>query len=215
MERLAAELAARQAIQESLGARQMTEHERQSFKEKSKEDSIREAIRRANFPASAKVRVPNAAWDETLAYVEAGLLKPSIFAFGGPPGRGKTEMAYWCALSVLRQQEGFKPQYETASWLFARIRSTNQSAAKETEFEVLNGYLFPTILVIDEIGMAKGTDFEYTSLNTLLCRRYDMGKRTIVISARESFDGTFDPAVLSRMNQSGGIIPFDWGSFRK
>jgi len=183
-----------------------------------KEEKLQAAIKASKFPLTAKARIQHPDWDDALTWCEGVLSSgASLLAFVGPPGRGKTAMAYWASVFVLKRREGASAAWETASWLFARMRSTNQSAAKETEFDVMNAYLAYTILTIDEVGMGKGTDFEYQSLNTLICRRYDAGKKTIIISAkdRNSLDTVIDPAGHSRMNQCGGVVEFDWETFRK
>lgn len=174
-------------------------------------------IHAAGFPSRAKIRNPHEDWDSKLKTAVELLKKPAIFGIVGSPGRGKSALGFRIAEAFSQKSPSSSLKYITAPMLYARIRSTNQSAAKETEYDVIEAMNRFGLLVIDEAGMGKGTDFERQTLNVIACKRYDDERPTVIISAgsEDEFNALLDAATHSRMSQCGGLIVCDWESFRK
>jgi hypothetical protein len=142
--------------------------------------------------------------------------KPGIAVLTGIPGTGKSLMAYALAFSRVHRGATVAPRYEAFGFICARLRSVYQPAATENELGVLNDLTAPGLLVIDEFFMRRDTALELHALPLLLCRRYDRGRHTILISVEDvdRLAGALDGSIQSRMEESGGYVRLDWPSFR-
>lgn len=129
----------------------------------------------------------------------------NLFIFGSV-GNGKTMLAVATA-------HNFAPYYSVAVWgvvdLFTTIRASFNSY-NNTERPDLKR---PEILVLDDIGKSKASDFVYEELYNLVNYRWEQGKTTIftsnhgalVAAQKVSPDQDNAHALLSRM-ASGDVI---------
>jgi DNA replication protein DnaC len=84
---------------------------------------------------------------------------------------------------------------------------------------ILSGLITPSLLVLDEIGVSKETpsDFELTTIFTIINGRYEQMRPTVIIS---NLDGKSLPSAMGercvdRLREGGVIvIPFEWESQR-
>jgi len=70
--------------------------------------------------------------------------------------------------------------WTTAPELLANIRNTYNSKAKETELEVMRRYSEVGLLLIDDLGAEKKTDYSLATFYTILSNRINHMKFTIV-----------------------------------
>jgi len=73
------------------------------------------------------------------------------------------------------------------------------------------------LLVLNEIGRSKGSEFENNILFDLLDYRLELKKQTILISgmALEDLQALFGMALSDRVYSSCSVVCFDWQSYRK
>jgi DNA replication protein DnaC len=106
--------------------------------------------------------------------------------------------------------------YRTAGGIMTDIRGT-YDGGEGSEFEILRSLRIPKLLIIDEVGATKATDFEQATLFRIINARYEANLPTIVVS---NLDVTELPAVMGersfdRLRENGGIaIKFEWASAR-
>jgi DNA replication protein DnaC len=107
-------------------------------------------------------------------------------------------------------------RYAKAMDFFLEVRASFRKDGA-TELEVLQKFVRPRVLVVDALEEPAETPFEDRLLAHLLDRRYDDCKDTILISNQtpEDFDRAVGPSVVSRLNETGGKIVCNWGSFRE
>lgn len=134
----------------------------------------------------------------------------------GKTGTGKTHLS--CAvLRALAFEHGVCGKYCTAYRAVQEIRASYKSS-DVTELQVLKEFIRPDLLVLDEIGVQYGTDFEQLLLFSLLNGRYEELKPTIVISnlSLEEVIHYLGDRVYDRLRENGGgVLAFDWGSWRQ
>lgn len=160
-----------------------------------------------------KLKVPGVErWEKAMValneYVDAG----SIAALLGPRGVGKTQMAT-CAIHYVRFG-GRSAQYTTAMGFFSKLKDC--FASDERTQVVLGRFEMPYLLVLDEIEVRSGSQWETDMLTHLVDRRYGALKPTIIISnmTADAFRTTMPESIVSRITEGGGIVTCGWESFR-
>lgn len=101
----------------------------------------------------------------------------------GPVGTGKTHLA--CAMANALAGQLRTVLYCTALELVTLVRSSWRRDAEGSEFEVYAGFAEPQLLIIDEIGVQSGSDFERMVLTAVVDLRSRACLPTVVISNLE------------------------------
>jgi DNA replication protein DnaC len=129
-------------------------------------------------------------------------------------GTGKTTLATAAARHVCEQ--GASAVFQRAAFLLSRIRASFQRDAKENEHGIISQLLKPRLLVLDEMGERKESEWEGQVLNNLLCARHDEGRDSILIANQDAatFTAAVGESIADRMREAGGVIEFQWPSFR-
>jgi len=167
-----------------------------------------------------------AKFHEVAPKIEGG----AILIFCGERGTGKTRMAYELAkdcrfvkLPPMRQTiaghemtVNRKAIYTTAMMLFIRLRASYRNNSPESELDIMRELSDASLVVIDELQERGETEFENQKITAILDARYQRGFPTILISnlARADFLKSVSPSVLSRIQENGGFVAFNWKSYR-
>lgn len=143
------------------------------------------------------------------------LLKTGLFcALIGGNGRGKTQIAVDLMLGL--SDDLVASEYTTAMGFFSDVKSAYGPSAPMTESEMLETYCRPRFLVIDEFEKRSDNAWANQLIFELLNRRYGMMRDTLIISNLDlaRFQAFVGDALVSRMNEVGGVIECNWDSFR-
>ena len=135
--------------------------------------------------------------------------------FVGKPGTGKTHLAIGIALEIIKQQRS--PVFVTVQRLIRRVKDSWHTK-NETESEVVDVFASPDLLILDEVGVQFGSEFEKQMLFDVLNERYEKLKPSILLSniPREQLSDYLGERVTDRLRENGGkMIGFDWDSYRK
>lgn len=142
--------------------------------------------------------------------------RSALVGLTGTRGVGKTQLAvklmnHFC-------ERGYDALYVRAYELFTRFKSAysnDRNAPREQD--VIWQHVTPSLLVIDELQVRTESDWENTTLTTLLDMRYSEERRTLIISnlTAEAFGASVGASVVSRMNETGFLLQCEWPSFRK
>jgi DNA replication protein DnaC len=124
-------------------------------------DSLREAHRKARV------------FIDKFPVVDKGLL------FHGAHGVGKTHLATAILKDVIRTRGARAYFYETRE-LLKLVRDTYNSSVDETEMDVLRPVLEADLLVLDDVGAEKTSEWVQETLGLVVNTRYSEGRPTIL-----------------------------------
>ena len=135
--------------------------------------------------------------------------------FVGKVGTGKTHLAVGIALSIMQQQRS--PVFVTVQRLIRKVKDSWRTK-EETESDVIDAFASPDLLILDEVGVQFGSEFEKQLLFDVLNERYEKPKTTDLLSniPSEQLSDCLGERVMDRLRENGGsLIGFNWDSYRK
>ena len=169
-----------------------------------KTDSLKKALRLAgefnhNFPA-----------------VDRGLL------LTGPVGVGKTHLA----VSIIKglTERGFPCLFYEFGSLLKEIQDSYNSNTRSSELAVLNPVLTAELLVLDELGASKPTDWVRDTLAHIINTRYNENRFTIFTTnypderpsdGKETLEDRIGVRVRSRIFEMCQTVPIEGEDYRK
>ncbi|QIQ73213.1 ATP-binding protein [Pseudomonas coronafaciens] len=161
------------------------------------------------------------AWNVATGFVEAfaeNYQTGRCVMLLGQVGTGKTHLATAMLQQVIRYfgNQGVTGLYVTAGGIIRSVKETFGSQAK-TESQVYADLIGPHLLVIDEVGLQAGTDFERQVLFEVINGRYEQLKPTIIVSNLSITDlkVSMGDRAVDRLRDRGGLVcVFRWPSAR-
>jgi DNA replication protein DnaC len=142
--------------------------------------------------------------------------------FVGPPGIGKTHLA----VAVLRQvvqTSGARGIFYDTRELLRVIRSTYDPVVRATEVQVLQPVIAADLLVLDDLGAEKTSEWVEETLNFIVNERYSQRRATIFTTNYEEKEDRDDPNSLlgrvgfrmhSRLYEMCEFLEFEGADFR-
>jgi len=168
-------------------------------------ETLEEAQRRAQKLADA------------FPVVERGLF------FLGDPGVGKTHLA----VAVLKQvvlTRGARGLFYDTRDLLKMIRGTYNAVVKATELEVLRPIMEADLLVLDDLGAEKTSEWVEETLNLIVNTRYNERRVTVFTSNYQDIPDDTDPNTLlsrigsrmrSRLHEMCEFVSMDGADYRE
>ena len=135
--------------------------------------------------------------------------------FVGKPGTGKTHLAVGIALQIMVKHTVL---FTTVQRAIRRVKDTWTKGSEESETDAINSIAFPDLLIMDEVGVQFGSEFERQVMFDILNERYEKRKPSILLSniAPGELGPYLGDRVTDRLREDGGkMIAFDWESYRR
>jgi DNA replication protein DnaC len=141
----------------------------------------------------------------------------------GPPGVGKTHLA----VAVLRQvilTRGARGIFYDTRDLLRVIRSTYDATNQVAELDILKPVMEADMLVLDDLGAEKTSEWVEETLNHIVNARYSAQRTTLFTSNYEDKPDTTDPDSLlfrigyrmrSRLHEMCEPVELDGGDYRQ
>ncbi|MDO8836926.1 MAG: ATP-binding protein [Vicinamibacterales bacterium] len=141
----------------------------------------------------------------------------------GPPGVGKTHLA----VAVLRQTvatRGARGLFYDTRDLLRVIRSTYDPVVRTTELDILRPVMTADILVLDDLGAEKTSEWVEETLNLIVNTRYNERRVTVFTSNYEDRPDETDPNTLlcrigfrmrSRLHEMCDFLDLDGADYRE
>lgn len=137
-----------------------------------------------------------------------------ILALLGDRGTGKTQLGVELVRRYCLVLKGCC--YVRCREIGMRVRRAYAPGAEVTELEALKEFTSPRLLVVDEVQELPAQDFARDTLTHILDCRYGRCVPTVLIAntTEDGFKKIVGAAVVDRLREGGGVILFDWPSFR-
>lgn len=136
--------------------------------------------------------------------------------FVGSPGTGKTHLAVGIGLRAMGKHRA-SVLFMTVQRAIRSIKDTWGSRTGGNEGKAVEALVYPDLLVLDEVGVQSGSEFEKNVLFDVLNERYERRKPTIFLSnlAKEEVQEFLGERVWDRLKEDGcRVVPFGWASQR-
>mgnify|MGYP001271914301 FL=1 len=104
--------------------------------------------------------------------------------FIGPPGIGKTHLAV-SVLKELTEKKGIRGVYYDTRSLLSTIKSTYNPVTRASEADVLEEVMGAELLVLDDLGAERLTDWVEETMNLIVNTRYNERLATVFTSNYE------------------------------
>jgi DNA replication protein DnaC len=136
----------------------------------------------SNFEHEGPFRSLFSAHGASLRFIEEFPLKSAGagLLFVGPIGCGKTHLAVGIAKELISQKAAACLFYDYRE-LLKEIQNSYNASVQVTEMEVLRPVFDAEVLVLDELGAAKPTEWVWDTVSHILNTRYN-DKRTTIIT---------------------------------
>ena len=138
------------------------------------------------------------------------------FLMLGLPGTGKTHLSIGIALEIMKS--GQSAVFTSASRMLRAVKDTYHKESRFSEKQVMAVYESCDLLILDEVGVQTGSDYEKNIIFDVINARYENVRPTIILS-NLSIDECklyLGERVFDRMREGGGkAFLLDWPSYRK
>ena len=134
----------------------------------------------------------------------------------GSVGTGKTHLAAAIADYIVRETE-FTAIFRSLHSILQAIKTTYGNAAGFNETDVMEVFTGTDLLLIDEVGATKSSDFELATIFAIINARYERKLPTVVITNLDAGElkNAIGDRCTDRLREGGGrAIAFNWESKR-
>lgn len=143
--------------------------------------------------------------------------------FVGTYGTGKTHLACSIAIELIKRK--IPTIYGTAITLLSKVRQTYDSNTNINEWELLDLYSNVDLLVIDDLGKEKPSEWVLEKLYHIINQRYENLKPVIITTNYDSItltnrlstkdNSSTVEAIVSRLNEMCTGIYMNFEDYRK
>lgn len=134
----------------------------------------------------------------------------------GKVGTGKTHLAT-SAASFLINERMVKAIYRTVGSVIGDIKATFSDKSGDSEAHIMRELIGADLLVLDEVGATKQSEFELATLFSIINGRYEQGRPMIIVSnlSPAELNDALGVRCVDRIRENGCIgVAFEWGSHR-
>lgn len=138
------------------------------------------------------------------------------FIFSGKPGTGKNHLASAICNKLMSQSRSCI--VITITELMIRLRKCYGPTATVSEDQFIRSMINYDLLILDEVGLQRGTDNEKLTINQIVDQRLCNLRPTGMLTnlSAEAINEVLGVRIMDRMRTNNGQwIDFNWESYRK
>lgn len=132
-----------------------------------------------------------------------------LYLFSETKGSGKTMTAAGIANELV--SKGVRVKFATSVDIYNEIKRTfdsNRSSSEYTESQLLDALATSPVLIIDDFGTERSTDWQNEEMFAIVNRRYVNKKITIFTSNCDPTNARTDRRITSRIEEMCFVVPF-------
>lgn len=136
--------------------------------------------------------------------------------FLGNVGTGKTHLAVAIGKQVMHKH-GASVLFISVQRAIRSIKDTWARGSAVSESQAVAVLTFPDLLILDEVGVQHGSDYERQVMFDVLNERYETRKPTLFLSNKtiDEVRAVLGERVMDRLREDGAtVVPFGWASSR-
>lgn len=135
-----------------------------------------------------------------------------LYIFSGTKGSGKTRMAASIANELI--DRGISVKFATSLRILAEIRRTYDNNSEHTESQLMDALVTAPVLIIDDFGTEKITDWVRDKFYDIINQRY-VNKRVTLFTSNESLSTLkYDDRITNRIKEMCYRVDFPEESVR-
>lgn len=138
--------------------------------------------------------------------------------FMGNVGTGKTHLAVGIGLQVMQEHQA-SVLFVSVGRMVRMVKDTWARNSGVSESDVVAQMVFPDLLIVDEVGVQQGTEFERNVLFDVFNERYEQRKPSLLLtncSLDDLSSKYLGERVVDRLREDGGgVLKFSWDSGRR
>jgi DNA replication protein DnaC len=143
--------------------------------------------------------------------------------FEGPPGVGKTHLAV-AALKQIIEAAAIRGLFYDTRDLLRLIRSTYDPSIRTTELQILRPVMTADLLVLDDLGAEKTSEWVEETMNLIVNTRYSERRLTLFTSNYQDIPDDTEPNSLlsrigfrmrSRLHEMCEFVTMDGADYRE
>ncbi len=210
---------------------------RKAAEDREREEAAAAARRSSHFARLGRAGIPDRFQDRTLesfvvenegqrraldfakrytADIQTTLKSGRSALFTGKPGTGKTHLAIGIGRKVLQLPKA-DVLFITVQRAIRSIKDTWAKDSDQSESQAIAALVAPDLLILDEVGVQYGSDFEKNMLFDVLNDRYEKRRPTLFLSnlTKDEAAAYLGERVMDRLREDGGTtLSFSWESYR-
>jgi DNA replication protein DnaC len=133
----------------------------------------------------------------------------------GPPGCGKSHLVAAAARRAI--ESGYSVLFERAPKLLMRLRDVYSSQSSVSELEIIEALGRLDLLVIDDLGAEKKTEWSVQTIYTIIDERYSKRRATLITTnlSLEELEQKVGPRTMDRLVGSCRFVENCAASYRQ